>query len=69
VSGLILALTIGFLLGILLMIFLITGREEQDLLDRVERAEASRVRVTQGIESEGELAKGGPRERAPREDA
>ena len=42
-SGLILALTIGFLLGILLMIFLITGREEEDLLDRVERAESSRV--------------------------
>lgn len=41
-SGILLALTIGFLLGILLMVFLVAGREEDNLLDRVERVEAAR---------------------------
>ncbi len=40
-GSLIIAVTIGFLLGILLMIFLVAGREEENLLDRVEKAEAS----------------------------
>lgn len=49
-SGLILALIIGFLLGILLMIFLVAGREEQDLLDRVERTELSNGRPSRAEE-------------------
>jgi hypothetical protein len=43
VSGLILASIVGFLLGVLLMIFLITGREEEELLNRVEKVELSRM--------------------------
>jgi len=42
VTGIVLALTIGFLLGILLMVFLVAGQEEEKLLDRVEQVEASR---------------------------
>ncbi len=55
-SGLILALVIGFLLGVLLMIFLVAGREEEDLLDRVEKAESSKVRLPRGSDSESEPA-------------
>ena len=39
---LIVAVTVGFLLGVLLMILLVTGREEEDLLDRLEASESSR---------------------------
>jgi hypothetical protein len=35
-GGIILALTIGFLLGILLMVILTAGREQENLLDRIE---------------------------------
>ncbi len=51
VGSLIIAVTIGFLLGILLMILLVTGREEEDLLDRVEKAESSTA--TSSREPEG----------------
>ena len=53
-SGLILAAVIGFLLGVLLMIFLITGREEEDLLDRVEKTGLSGVRLGRASDSETE---------------
>ena len=45
--GLVIALTVGFLLGILLMILLVTGREEEELLERVEKAELSRREAAQ----------------------
>jgi len=38
----ILALIVGFLLGVLLMILLFAGREEEALVDRVEEAERTR---------------------------
>ncbi len=56
-SLLIFALMLGFLLGILLMIFLVTGREEENLLERVEKAELSREasrRESQTVEESGE---------------
>ncbi len=34
------ALAVGFLLGVLLMVFLVSGRKEEELVDRVERKEA-----------------------------
>ena len=52
--GLILAMIVGFLLGVLLMIFLVAGREEEELLNRVERAERSRGGTTRGSNSEQE---------------
>lgn len=42
-GSLIVAVTVGFLLGILLMIFLVAGREEEALLDRLEQAESSKA--------------------------
>jgi hypothetical protein len=42
VTQLLIALTIGFILGILLMIFLVMGREEEELVQRVEEDESSR---------------------------
>jgi hypothetical protein len=41
VGSLIITVTVGFLLGILLMFFLVAGRDEEDLEDRVEKAESS----------------------------
>ena len=41
-GSLILAAIVGFVLGILLMIFLTAGREEEKLLERIERVEALR---------------------------
>ena len=41
-SGTILTLMTGFFLGILLMAFLISGREEEELLERVERTGPNR---------------------------
>ena len=41
--GLAVALTVGFVLGILLMILLVAGREEEALVDRLEKAESSRT--------------------------
>lgn len=38
--SIILALAVGFLLGILLMVLLVSGREEEKLVDRIEREEA-----------------------------
>lgn len=43
-SDAVLPLIIGFLFGILLMVFLISGHEEEGLLVRVERAELSKRR-------------------------
>lgn len=52
--GLILAIMIGgFVLGILLMVFLVTSRGEERLLERLERAESSsraNIRVPDGME-------------------
>ncbi len=53
-SGIILALTIGFLLGILLMVILLAGREEEKLLKRVEQAETSRRLHANGSEQQAE---------------
>ncbi len=52
--GLILAMIVGFLLGVLLMILLVAGREEEELLNRVEKAERSREGTTRGSNSEQE---------------
>ena len=52
--GLILAMIVGFLLGVLLMIFLVAGREEEDVLNQVERAERPREGTTRGSNSEQE---------------
>lgn len=49
-GGIVLALTIGFLLGILLMVILTAGREEENLLDRIERVETSRKLPVDGPE-------------------
>ena len=53
-GGIILALTIGFLLGILLMVILMAGREEENLLERVE---ASRRLHANGPEQRAEGVK------------
>ncbi len=39
----VLALVIGFLLGILLMVLLVSGREEEDRAERLEREESRRT--------------------------
>ncbi len=67
-SGLILALFIGFLLGVLLMIFLVAGREEEDLLDRVEKAEFSRARLSRASDDEREHASERAGESTPSDD-
>lgn len=67
-SGLILALIVGFLLGVLLMIFLVAGREEEDLLDRVEKAEFSRARQSRASDIEREHAGEGAGERTACDD-
>ena len=56
-TGIVLALTIGFLLGILLMVFLVAGQEEEKLLDRVEQVEASRRLSANGSEQRAESVK------------
>ena len=38
-GGIVVALTIGFLLGILLMVLLVGGQEEEKLVERVEQVE------------------------------
>ena len=38
-GAIVVALTIGFLLGILLMVLLVGGREEEKLVERVEQVE------------------------------
>ena len=52
--GLILAMIVGFLLGVLLVIFLVAGREEEELLNRVEKTERAGEGTTQGSNSEQE---------------
>jgi hypothetical protein len=42
VTTIILALAIGFLLGILLMVLLVSGRKDEDLIEKVEQEEARR---------------------------
>jgi hypothetical protein len=49
VGYIIIALTVGFLLGMLLMILLVSGREEEGLLERVEEAELSRRGSAPGV--------------------
>jgi hypothetical protein len=39
------AALLGFLLGVLLMILLTSGRRDEDLVERVERSEAARRRT------------------------
>jgi hypothetical protein len=51
VGGLIVAGIVGFLLGVLLMVFLVAGREEEELLNRVEKAERSRERTSRESKS------------------
>ncbi len=38
-GGIVVALTIGFLLGVLLMVLLVGGQEEEKLVERVEQVE------------------------------
>ncbi len=52
--GIVLALVIGFLLGILLMVLLAAGQEEEKLLERVEQVEASRKLHANGSEKKAE---------------
>ena len=56
-TGIVLALTIGFLLGILLMVFLVAGQEDEKLLERVEQVENSRRVPTNGPEQRVEGVK------------
>ncbi len=56
-GGIVLALTIGFLLGVLLMVILAAGREDENLLDRVERGESSRRLPVNGSEQRAEGVK------------
>jgi hypothetical protein len=39
VTGILVALAVGFLLGMLVMVLLVSGRQEEELVDRVERRE------------------------------
>ena len=55
-GGIIVALTIGFLLGILLMVLLVGGRQEEKLVERVERVEDAK-RIAQSAERGAENAK------------
>jgi len=48
VGGIVVALTIGFLLGILLMVLLVGGQEEEKLVERVEQVENSRRLAANG---------------------
>jgi hypothetical protein len=68
-GSLILALTVGFLLGILLMILLVAGREEEKLLERVEQAESSRDASPQPPEDLGEPVGKTPGERIQKGEA
>ncbi len=45
-TGILLALAVGFLLGILVMVLLVSGRHEEELVDRVERREKDVTRKT-----------------------
>ena len=56
-GGIIVALTIGFLLGILLMVLLVGGQEEEKLVERVEKVEASRGLPANGPEQPAESVK------------
>jgi len=51
---LLLALSLGFLLGILVMVLLVSGHDEDELLDRLERAE--------DIDAPAESRAAGPRD-------
>ena len=55
-GGIVVALTIGFLPGILLMVLLVGGREEERLVERVERVEDAKRRA-QSAERGAENAK------------
>mgnify|MGYP001616589460 CR=1 FL=1 len=48
-GGIVVALTIGFLLGILLMVLLVSGQEEEKLVERVEQVEDAK-RIAQSAE-------------------
>jgi hypothetical protein len=65
VGSLVLAITIGFVLGVLLMVLLVTGREEERLLEKLERVESSTRASAHGPEGEQEQA-GRDRSEAPR---
>ncbi len=56
-GGIVLALTIGFLLGVLLMVILMAGRGEENLLDRIEQIEPSRRLPVNGSEQRAEGVK------------
>jgi len=50
VTSILLALAIGFLLGVLLMVLLVSGRHEEDLVERVEQEEARRQEAVERSE-------------------
>jgi len=57
VGGIVVALTIGFLLGILLMVLLVAGQEEEKLVERVEQVEGSRRLPASGPDQPAESVK------------
>ena len=56
-GGIVVALTIGFLLGILLVVLLVGGQEEEKLVERVEQVENSRRLPANEPEQASESAK------------
>ena len=56
-GGIVVALTIGFLLGILLMVLLVGGQEEERLVERVEQVGASRRPSAHGSDQPTESVK------------
>ncbi len=58
VAALIGAALLGFLLGVLLMLFLICGRGDEELVERVERSEAARRRAVRETETAGHVKPG-----------
>ncbi len=45
-TSILVALAAGFLLGILVMVLLVSGRHDEELVDRVERREKDATRKT-----------------------
>jgi len=50
VTSILLALAIGFLLGVLLMVLLVSGGHEEDLVERVEQEDARRQEAVERSE-------------------
>ena len=52
------AALVGFLLGVLLMILVVSGRRDEDLVERVERSEAEKRRTDREREAAHHLQPG-----------